>query len=535
MAHFWQHSIVALGLAVLATGTGAEVSLAQAPDLDAADRSEIGADQDSVAPLANGDRGSAVASLQRLLTALDYGDLIDDGVYGAETETAIRAVQQRYRQSPTGVTTWQTWGVLWASPWQGIAPQTLSSMEFLTAAEKTAQSGPDSSPLWLLIMPAIPLIGGALTYWKRRLLGTTAAMTRDSPAPRTPAKIIRYFPLLGLAVASTTAFGSYVVVRSRLVLPAQQELEALADEQALALDAWFEQQRQGVLDAATAPDILPEIEQLVTQPNRQDPETQAAYGAFATYLDALEGFGSSTLAVSLLTSGGIVVFATDQTREGQYQPLQNTTTYFTREQANQVPNLYVSPLTNSLQITFATPVIDDEGRRLGVLAVDLDLTSLHQQIQDTAEASRVAITERPSQTSYLVGRASLVQNQIISGDRDFQATYPDGVDSYGIETAIAGSSGRSLYLDYDKVPVIGVYRWASRHNLALLVEIDQADVFQPAQQIARRVFTIGLGLTVLLSLLLRGFGSSKPLSGKTAVPTAPQPPSLGDPPQSSPE
>jgi peptidoglycan hydrolase-like protein with peptidoglycan-binding domain len=535
----------ALGLAALTALLGGQGGLAipqtdpstvlatEATDLAATDLNDPG-----TILLQQGDRGPTVATLQRLLNTLGDPDLEDDGIYGQQTAVRIASLQRTYGQTPDGdQVTWQTWGLIWAEPWVGLY-RSLPTAGLLTAAEQkaqTAEDGASPSPLWLILMPAIPLLGGALTYWKRRLWGvkTMPATPRSTLTPATKgwrSVVINYFPLLGLALVSTTAFGVYIFMRGQLTAPVKVDLETLATDQTTAVNTWFNQQRQGVLSVATAPDILPQIEQLVTATNRQTPEARAAYEAISTYLETLPEFGTASPDVSLLTNGGIVVLSSDASREGQYQPLQNTTTYFTQEQPNQVPNLYVSPLTGALQITFATPVVNTDGSRLGVIAIDLDFSNLQEQVSQVGRDENMPIVSRPSQQSYLVGRASRLRNQILSDDGELLAAYPEGVNSRGIREAIGGTSGTDLYLNYDKSPVIGVHRWLGQHNLALMVEVNQGEIFEPARQVTRQILIVGLVLTALISVLLRRFATPGTLTSESAPP-----PPLGDQQQSSPE
>ena len=485
-----------------------------------------------------GDRGPTVSTLQRLLNAIGDPDLDDDGIYGRRTAVRIASLQRTYGQTPDGdQVSWQTWGLIWAEPWVGLY-RSLPTAGLLTAAEQkaqTAEDGASPSPLWLILMPAIPLLGGALTYWKRRLWGvkTMPATPRSIPMASTKgwqSVVINYFPLWGLALVSTTAFGVYIFMRGQLTAPVKVDLETLATAQTTAVNTWFNQQRQGVLSVATAPDILPQIEQLVTAVNRQSPEVRAAYEAISIYLETLPEFGTASPEVSLLTNGGIVVLSSDASREGQYQPLQNTTTYFTQEQPNQVPNLYVSPLTGALQITFATPVVNTDGSRLGVIAIDLDLSNLQDQVSQVGRDEDAPIASRLSQQSYLVGRASRLKNQILSDDGELLTAYPEGVNSRGIREAIGGTNGTDLYLNYDKAPVIGVHRWLGQHNLALMVEVDQGEIFEPARQITQRILIAGLVLTALVSVLLRRFAAPDRLTSESAPPAP-----LGDQQRSSPE
>jgi peptidoglycan hydrolase-like protein with peptidoglycan-binding domain len=457
-----------------------------------------------------GDRGPAVAALQTLLADLGYGSTADiDGIYGPGTAAAVAQLQTERGQLSNGQVSVATWGVLWAAPWDGVDWHR-GDLRVNAAPPIDPNQPPAPSPFWLVGMPAIPLLGGLLTYWKRRLLhhadpALSSGALSSGAISMTP-NWMRYFPLIGLTAVSLVAFGSYVVVRDQLSPPVLAALDQVADTQSGQLDDWFDQQRQAVLEAATASEILPQIEVLLTNRDTQNPEFLTAYTIFSAYLETLEGFGETRPEISLLTNGGIVVFSTATQREGQYQPIQNTTTYFEAQQANVVPNIYISPITQTLQITFATPVLNETEQRLGVLAIDLDLGNLDQRIRQFPSLQALPeIALLDSRSSYTVGRASLVKNEIIRGaDTLDPETQPadDGVSSRGIDTAMDGTSGEGLYLNYDKVPVIGVYRWAARHNLALLVEVNQAEVFEPARKIARNILAVGLALTAIISLVL---------------------------------
>ncbi|MDA0266153.1 MAG: cache domain-containing protein [Cyanobacteria bacterium] len=492
----------------------ARATIAPPPDQPLADPALALEADLGLAVLGIGDRGPAVETLQLLLANLGYGSTASlDGIYGAETAAAVAKLQAEQGQPSNGQVAFPTWGLLWAAPWH---PLEMGWGDRVLMVDQSPAIDPNQppppSPLWLISMPAVPLVGGILTYWKRRLMRPTDPdAAPDSPFssgayPPMTANWVRYFPLIGLTGVSLIAFGSYVALRSHLSPPVLAALEQVADTQSEQLDDWFDQQRQAVLEAATAPEILPQIEILLTNRNTQDPEVLKAYTIFSAYLETLEGFGETQPEISLLTSGGIVVFATETQREGQYQPIQNTTTYFEAKQTNVTPNIYISPLTQALQITFATPVLNETDQRLGVLAIDLDLGNLDQQIREFPPLQKLpAIADIESRASYTVGRASLVKNQIIHGandpDQDNQPT-DEGVSSRGIDQAMAGISGDGLYLNYDKVPVLGVYRWAPRHNLALLVEVNQAEVFEPASRVTRNILAIGFTLTALISLVL---------------------------------
>ncbi|NER02174.1 MAG: response regulator [Okeania sp. SIO3C4] len=71
---------------------------------------------------------------------------------------------------------------------------------------------------------------------------------------------------------------------------------------------------------------------------------------------------------------------------------------------------------------------------------------------------------------------------------DFQGK----ISSVGIERAIERQDGFGLYDNYAGIPVVGVYRWLPKQELALLAEISQKEAFAPARQLARNILIIGL-------------------------------------------
>jgi peptidoglycan hydrolase-like protein with peptidoglycan-binding domain len=79
--------------------------------LDEADKSDP--------TLRNGSRGIAVRGLERRLIAAGFGVDDVDGHFGAQTEAAVRAFQQRYELPVDGVVGQQTWDRLRALEHEG--------------------------------------------------------------------------------------------------------------------------------------------------------------------------------------------------------------------------------------------------------------------------------------------------------------------------------------------------------------------------------------------------------------------------------
>lgn len=475
--------------------------------------------------------GPAVTELQQQLKALGHYKGPIDGQYGDKTQAAVLAFQTQAGLTADGVVGVSTWKHLsteqafteFSAPTALLPLLATLIFESTPVAISIQPRDPVSTPWLLFLMPAIPLAGGGLLYLHRRLMQAywTRRRKRLNPDPQKTLKLIRrieYLTLFGLLIVALTAFIVYVSARERLVKPTLGRLEKAALLKEAELAHWFEQQRQAVLQAAEVSQTLSHTAILLSQQNTEPPRLQEAYNGLSNHLARLNIFSSGNPDLSILTNGGIVVFSTDKTREGQYQPLQNTTTYFTRELADQaLPNFYTSPISNQLLITFATPLLNPEGQRIGVLAVNLDLAELDEKIRkpimpDEGKASYLGETGE----TYLVGKSSPVKSEFVAAEKVRNEAFAEGISSRGIDSAIQGVGGFGLYLNYAKTPVIGVYRWAEKQNLALLLEVSQAEIFRPVRKLTRLVFVGGLisigllslGLNTFRNRLLRSFDNS---------------------------
>jgi PAS domain S-box-containing protein len=154
-----------------------------------------------------------------------------------------------------------------------------------------------------------------------------------------------------------------------------------------------------------------------------------------------------------------------------------------------VQNVYPSPITLAPTMTVATPVLDERGQRLGVLAVHLSLKRMDEIIQE-----RIGVGA--SNEAYLVDRL----NVFVSAERFGRQEFPRGVHTDGIDAAVQGSNGSGLYTNYSGVPVLGVYRWLADRELALLVEIHQDEAFAPAGRLALTILLVGLASAGLLAI-----------------------------------
>ncbi|HEY9738386.1 MAG TPA: peptidoglycan-binding domain-containing protein [Trichocoleus sp.] len=177
MTRYLWHRAVMAGMGLLtATGASGEVPYrttdggqlhAQLSSSDPGSRSVSA----SAPILRTGSSGPTVTLLQQQLAQLGhYADDID-GQYGAATAAAVAAFQEQQGIPSDGVAGASTWAALVdARQLQKPLNQVwVPAVVFPTFSPLTATlPPPPPSPLWILVMPLLPLVGGALTYLSRR-------------------------------------------------------------------------------------------------------------------------------------------------------------------------------------------------------------------------------------------------------------------------------------------------------------------------------------------------------------------------------
>ncbi|MDJ1175547.1 ATP-binding protein [Roseofilum capinflatum] len=376
-------------------------------------------------------------------------------------------------------------------------------------------------------------------------------------------QLVTSFSLLSLVTVSVVAIAAYVRARDSLRDSVYNRLQVATSLKEYQLDDWVQTQYQDVLLLAKSSTLLNQGQYLLRSSSESSPLTtdsdpkdvviaQEQLKKLGYYQGAIDGvYGSGTEAaiaefqsdqnldpdtpltlstlntliaytsisqelaefaqvkpslqeISLLTTGGIVALSTNKTKEKTYQPLGTTTTYFTEDQSTTViPTFYTSPITRESAITFATPILDRSGQRLGVLAVDLDLQGIDDIIRERTGLGETGAT-------YLIGRLGN-RNVFISQQETPEEEESENsenseelteVNSFGIQQATEGIDGVGLYRNYQGTPVIGAYVWMENQNLALLAEMSQAEAFAPAQRLLKEILQIGLSAALFLLIII---------------------------------
>ncbi len=303
-------------------------------------------------------------------------------------------------------------------------------------------------------------------------------------------QLVGYFSVLSIVTVLLVAISANVRSRDALKRSVIDRLGVATSLKEYQVNQWVDNQRRDVILMTQLQDIISNAEIAFTK-DKESPEFKAALESIRKFMTDVSAVKPNIRQISVLTNNGITIVSTNKEKEGKYQPLGNTTTYFTRDQSRiVVPNFYISPISGKAAMTFAAPLSNKSGDRIGVVAVDLDLQGVDDIIRERTGLGS-------SGETYLVGRLTS-KNILISGTGADDKDLAKGIKSDGINAAARGEDGEGTYKNYKNVPVLGNYVWIDNLNLALIAEMSQVEAFEPADRLARDILLIGLSSAGIL-------------------------------------
>ena len=318
-----------------------------------------------------------------------------------------------------------------------------------------------------------------MRFWKKSLL----------------VQIVGSFLILSLITISIVCYTTFNQAKESLKLSIFSQLQLAASLKEGELNRWVLAQRQHLLSLSNLPEVSTHARVLLTS-RKSEYEYESAYENLEKSLTYFVTKQSGLKEFFLLTRGGRILLSTNPNQIGKYQPLAQYSEVTQEPTDTFVSNFYRSPETGQPTITFATPVLNDGGKRLGMFVVNLNLDRIDEIIREHTGTKEGCET-------YLVGNfgSGLASRHVfVSAERFGSESFPDGIQSEGIADAMDGNNGEGLYDNYQGVPVIGVYRWLAERDVALLVEMEQSLAFAPARKLAKSILLIGMLLAAILAV-----------------------------------
>ena len=319
-------------------------------------------------------------------------------------------------------------------------------------------------------------------------------------------RVASFFLLLSLVAGAAIGGVAFARAREALKQAAYNRLSVTATLKEQEIDRWLEACERDFLLITQFPDVQANLK-IILRHTPGDLDYQQANNILFEYFQNIAELKPKFVEIFLLDRSNRIIVSTDKSREGKYEIATNLT-YFEEVESGETfsPAFYRSPTTGKPAVTYAAPIRDEAGVRQGVIAAELNLTRIDQIVREKTGLGETGET-------YLVG--SLVgRTTFISRERPHTQELPEEPHSEGIDAAMQGERGAGLYLNYAGVPVIGLYHWLNDQDLALLVEMSQAEAFDPARRLAGVIMLVGLVSAGVLFIGVNGLTRQLTLSRK---------------------
>lgn len=302
------------------------------------------------------------------------------------------------------------------------------------------------------------------------------------------ARLVTYFLALSAIGVIVTTLISLGIVRTALTQSIYDRLGAVATLKEDELNRWMSDQRNEILSISQDAELINNVIALSTF-KEQSIDYKKAHDNLLTYLTLeAKNYASFHEIILLSPVGGKILVSTVAQNEGLYRV---SDSYYTQGRLNlYVQNVYTSPQTGKPTMTISAPIFDSRGNLAGVLAAHFNLERLDSIVLQRAGLGDTGET-------YLVDRS----NNFISAARFGERKFPRGIHTEGIDTALQGTSGSGLYLNYSDVPVIGVYKWLDNWQLAILAEVSQQEALDPLRRLVITMLISGLVIALILAFV----------------------------------
>ncbi len=309
-----------------------------------------------------------------------------------------------------------------------------------------------------------------IPFWNRSLL----------------ARLISSFLLLSLVMTGVAGVVAFIQATNTLEQSVVERLTIAAQAHQDELNLWINTQANDLAFVARWEELL-ELTSTIMTTKTVSLEYQVAYTRVSETLRDIVVRRPDFNELFILNNEGIVVVSSQRMNKGaDYHESQY---YLSGRTQTFIQNVYANPTTSEPTMTIAMPLLDSLGRRMGVLAVHLNLERMDTIILDRAGLGETGET-------YLIdAMAEVVSTQNYGQQDDTSPAF-----SEGINRALAGESGTGHYINHLGVPVIGAYTWLDRLELALLVEIEQQEALAPIKQLALNIILAGIITASILGI-----------------------------------
>lgn len=302
-------------------------------------------------------------------------------------------------------------------------------------------------------------------------------------------KLIILFLLISLVPLTAVSTLSYVNNRRSIEEGTLARLTSTSFLKEAEFNRWLESNQRNLYLLAQRPLVREYAADLVAHEGLEDVDYQLLTQRIRNnhFNPTLERGGFLELFILQVDDGKILI----STADGQAGKYRESEPYFLGgKERTTIQNAYYALSQGKALMTISTPIQDDNGRLVAVLAGNVDLSEMTEIMVQRSSSST-------TEETYLVNKFNF-----FSTESRFASSYSftKAIHTEGVDTCLQHNDGSGFYEDYQGSPVLGVYRWLPERELCILTEIAQAEAFAPI--LAQRNAYLGIGTVMVLLIVL---------------------------------
>ena len=305
-------------------------------------------------------------------------------------------------------------------------------------------------------------------------------------------KLILIFLLLTIVPLAVVGFLAYENGRRTIEQNVFNHLISTNILKADQFELWLTTNQRSLRELARRPLVRDYTEIMLSGDiSAEDVEYQTVYNNlveehFGPTLE--EGGGFLDLSI-LRAKDGLIIVSTDIALEGKYRESEKF--FIEGAKDTYVDEVVYSIATGELVLHISTPIRDDNGDLVAVLAGHSDLSEMTDIM-----TQRSGLSE--SEDTYLVNKF----NFFVTEPRFGQGyAMKKAIQTEGVAACLDGNDGHGIYLDYRDETVLGAYHWVADREICLLTEVDRAEAFEPIINLRNTIAGIGILAAVVVALL----------------------------------
>ena len=301
------------------------------------------------------------------------------------------------------------------------------------------------------------------------------------------ARLIVYYTIFAVITVAFVAGVAYTEAAVSLRANVEEKLVTVAGLKMDFLNQWVNDQQRNVIFLASLPELRT-LSGTLLDPASPAQERARAQESLTSLMTIIAQRSTDIQDVEIINEDGIVVASVYSLNVGRSQSDQ---TFFLEGRSKTYAQpFYHSDLFDKTTLTIATPLFDNNDKRVGVFVLHFNM----RQVDDILHVGREV---EGNVKSYLVTR----QQTMVTED-PILLYQNEIMQSPAVASAIAGGQGTSQYINHDGQKVIGRYVWIENQNVALIVEIDEATALWPARRLAIIIVSTGSLLSILLVIIV---------------------------------